>query len=155
MPLFPSNPLPVAQGGTGGATSTGSGAVVLASGSTITSLTTNTLLTANTQLNIVGASGTLTLTAASDGGDYNIFSANGAQVLALYGSGGNTLNLNLLDGNLRLGSADRITNAGVFFPVQAITASAPAYVKGGMYFDTTLNKMRIGGATAWETVTSV
>lgn len=35
------------------------------------------------------------------------------------------------------------------------TASAPAYVKGGIYFDTTLNKLRIGGATGWETVTSV
>ena len=34
-------------------------------------------------------------------------------------------------------------------------ATAPPYVKGGMYFDTTLNKLRIGGATAWETVTSV
>ena len=44
---------------------------------------------------------------------------------------------------------------GVIFPQQATTAAAPAYVKGGMYFDTTLNKLRIGGATAWETVTSV
>ena len=44
---------------------------------------------------------------------------------------------------------------GVFLPVQAVTGSAPAYVKGGMYFDTTLNKLRIGGATVWETVTSV
>lgn len=40
-------------------------------------------------------------------------------------------------------------------PIQATTAAAPAYVKGAMYFDTTLNKLRIGGATAWETVTSV
>lgn len=134
---------------------TGTGALVFGTAPTVSSLTVNTLLTANTQLNLVGTSGTLTMTAASDGGDYNIFSANGAQVLALYGSGGNTLNLNLLDGNLRLGSTDRITNAGVFFPQQAATVSAPSYVKGGMYFDTTLNKMRIGGASAWETVTSV
>jgi hypothetical protein len=34
------------------------------------------------------------------------------------------------------------------------TASAPPYVMGGMYYDTTLHKLRIGGATAWETVTS-
>jgi hypothetical protein len=34
------------------------------------------------------------------------------------------------------------------------TASAPAYAKGRMYFDTTLNKARIGGATAYETITS-
>ena len=44
--------------------------------------------------------------------------------------------------------------AGVIFPVQATTASAPAWVVGGMYFDTTLNKLRIGGASGWETVTS-
>ena len=48
----------------------------------------------------------------------------------------------------------KITAGGVFYPVQAITASAPSYVKGGVYFDTTLNKLRIGGASAWETVTS-
>ena len=34
------------------------------------------------------------------------------------------------------------------------TASAPAYQKGRLYFDTTLNKARIGGATAYETITS-
>jgi hypothetical protein len=34
-------------------------------------------------------------------------------------------------------------------------ATAPPYVKGTWYFDTTLNKLRVGGATAWETVTSV
>ena len=44
---------------------------------------------------------------------------------------------------------------GTISPVQATTAAAPAYVKGAMYFDTTLNKLRIGGATGWETVTSV
>lgn len=42
---------------------------------------------------------------------------------------------------------------GVFLPVQA--ASAPTYIKGGLYFDTTLNKLRVGGATGWETITSV
>jgi hypothetical protein len=48
------------------------------------------------------------------------------------------------------------TNAkGVFFPVQAATNVAPAYVKGGLYFDTTENKLYVGGATAWEKVTSV
>ncbi len=52
-------------------------------------------------------------------------------------------------------TASAVTVGPVFFPAQAPTASAPAYVKGGMYFDTTLNKLRIGGATGWETVTSV
>ena len=34
------------------------------------------------------------------------------------------------------------------------TANAPAYAKGRLYFDLTLNKARIGGATAYETITS-
>ena len=49
----------------------------------------------------------------------------------------------------------KINQTGTLMPYQAPTISAPTYVKGGMYFDTTLNKLRIGGATAWETVTSV
>lgn len=35
------------------------------------------------------------------------------------------------------------------------TADAPPYEKGAAYFDTTLNKVRIGGATGWESITSV
>ena len=38
---------------------------------------------------------------------------------------------------------------------QYTTAGAPSYVKGALYFDTTLNKLRVGGASAWETITSV
>jgi hypothetical protein len=37
---------------------------------------------------------------------------------------------------------------------QFTTATEPAYVKGSQFFNTTLDKMRIGGATAYETVTS-
>jgi hypothetical protein len=37
---------------------------------------------------------------------------------------------------------------------QFTTATEPAYVKGASFFNTTLNKMRIGGATSYETVTS-
>ena len=47
------------------------------------------------------------------------------------------------------------TFAGTVSPQQATTAAAPTYVKGAIYFDTTLNKLRVGGATAWETITSV
>ena len=47
------------------------------------------------------------------------------------------------------------TFAGTVSPQQATTAGAPAYVKGAIYFDTTLNKLRVGGATAYETITSV
>jgi hypothetical protein len=45
--------------------------------------------------------------------------------------------------------------AGLLKLPQYTTANAPPYVKGGMYFDTTLNKARVGGATAYETITSV
>ena len=45
--------------------------------------------------------------------------------------------------------------SGLMYPQQATTAGAPAYVKGAIYFDTTLNKLRVGGATAWETITSI
>ena len=51
-------------------------------------------------------------------------------------------------------SPSSITASGVIKPQQTPTASAPAYVKGGIYFDTTLSKLRVGGATGWETVTS-
>lgn len=51
-----------------------------------------------------------------------------------------------------LGDWLQLLGGGVVFP--PAHAGAPTYVKGGMYFDTTLNKLRIGGATAWETVTS-
>jgi hypothetical protein len=37
---------------------------------------------------------------------------------------------------------------------QFTTATEPAYFKGAQFFNTTLNKIRIGGATAYETVTS-
>lgn len=52
-------------------------------------------------------------------------------------------------------AAMTLNTTGTLSVFQATTAAAPTYVKGAMYFDTTLNKLRIGGATAWETVTSV
>lgn len=38
---------------------------------------------------------------------------------------------------------------------QYTTANRPAYKKGVLIYDTTLGKLVIGGATAWEVVTSV
>jgi len=52
-------------------------------------------------------------------------------------------------------SGGNLACSAVFMPKQATTAGAPTHVVGGMYFDTTLNKLRIGGASGWETVTSV
>jgi len=46
------------------------------------------------------------------------------------------------------------TTVNGYFKPPAL-ASAPTYVKGAVYFDTTLNKLRVGGATTWETITSV
>jgi len=80
----------------------------------------------------------------------------GANVTGL--AGGLTNNIILANGagSIRVQSdATTITFADVIMPKQATTPLAPPYVKGGMYFDTTLNKMRIGGAAAWETVTSI
>lgn len=74
---------------------------------------------------------------------YGIVPANGYIDFYHDGTSGN---INAI-GTLNFGS--------VVKPIQAATASAPTYVKGGIYFDTTLNKLRVGGATAWETVTSV
>lgn len=46
--------------------------------------------------------------------------------------------------------------SGTFLPVQMTTSVASSfYEKGAIYFDTTLNKLRVGGATGWETITSV
>jgi hypothetical protein len=42
----------------------------------------------------------------------------------------------------------------VVFPISATTVAAPSYVEGGIYYDTTLHKLRVGGASGWETVTS-
>ena len=57
-------------------------------------------------------------------------------------------------GNVTDPGANGLRVSGLIYPQQAATASAPAYVKGAIYFDTTLNKLRVGGAAAWETITS-
>lgn len=58
-------------------------------------------------------------------------------------------------GNPTIGAnAGNLAFTSVVIPLQATTGTAPTYVKGGIYFDTTLNKLRVGGATAWETITS-
>lgn len=38
---------------------------------------------------------------------------------------------------------------------QYTTTNRPSYKKGLLIFDTTLNKLVVGGATTWEVVTSV
>lgn len=38
---------------------------------------------------------------------------------------------------------------------QHATSGGPAYAEGRVYYDTTLHKLRIGGAVGYETITSV
>jgi hypothetical protein len=58
--------------------------------------------------------------------------------------------------NIAIGSTagTSTTTVNGYFKPPAL-ASAPTYVKGAVYFDTTLNKLRVGGATTWETITSI
>ena len=67
--------------------------------------------------------------------------------LTIFTSGGVSI------GNTTDPGASNLSVSGLIFPQQA--ASAPTYQKGAIYFDTTLNKLRVGGATGWETITSV
>lgn len=78
-----------------------------------------TLVTFNTEYDLIGTSGTLKQTAASDGGDYNIFHTSGStQTLAIYGSSAGILHLNLFDGALYTNSVLRLSNAGVMTDVR-------------------------------------
>jgi hypothetical protein len=103
--------------------------------------------------------------AKNTAGDCTFRWAAGGTVYGYLGqSGGNSI-LGTLSGTLvlqtsaltalTLDSSQNATFAGTVKPQLATTAGAPAYVKGAIYFDTTLNKLRVGGATAWETITSV
>jgi hypothetical protein len=74
--------------------------------------------------------------------------------IGIAGASGSTTNVNI--GSATAGALGTTTlNSLLVLLKNTPTGSAPAYVKGGVYFDSTLNKLRIGGATAWETVTSV
>jgi hypothetical protein len=73
----------------------------------------------------------------------------GALTTTMFASGGVSI------GNTTDKGAASLNVSGLIYPQQATTAAAPAYVKGAIYFDTTLNKLCVGGATAWETITSV
>jgi hypothetical protein len=105
---------------------------------------------AGTTLGIANAAGSFitTVTSAANYPDKLVISTQGRAAPIYFGTN-DTLALTLD------GTTQAATFSGVIFPKQATTAAAPAYVKGAIYFDTTLNKLRVGGATAWETITSV
>ena len=117
------------------------------SGNTL--LVENTASTANVVLSLKQTTGTFTSGINASTIYYDdtasretVWYSNGIERLRIYNSGGL-----LVTGTL--------TSTGTISPQQATTAGAPTYVKGAIYFDTTLNKLRVGGATAWETITSV
>jgi hypothetical protein len=65
------------------------------------------------KLTVSDSSGDLLITAATDGGDFNIYHGEGtAKTLAFYGSGAGTLNVELLDGNLTVTTGDVTVTAG-------------------------------------------
>ena len=144
-------------GGKGGSATPGvaGGSVFLAGGAGGTNAPANSF--GNVYLNITntGVVGGITGIGISPSGAqlhvYNTIASNVVQILKNNATPGDFLQLQNSGGAV----LTKVNGAGVIFPVQAPTASAPTYVLGGMYFDTTLNKLRIGGATAWETVTSL
>jgi len=89
--------------------------------------------------------------------------AHGQRFLFLSALGDEYARFNSASGNLSIGNTNNIYKldvsgtgrfTGILILAQYTTATRPAYVKGSQFFDTTINKMVIGGATAWEVVTS-
>lgn len=54
-----------------------------------------------------------------------------------------------------LDASGNFSSTGTISPEQAATVSAPTYKEGAIYYDLTLHKLRVGGASGWETITSV
>jgi hypothetical protein len=83
---------------------------------------------------------------------HNVIAGSALEITPSTAAGNTTFSTPALTFN---GATSSAVFRGVIFPQQAATGSAPSYVKGGLYFDTTLNKLRVGGATGWETITSI
>lgn len=136
--------------GTVGETFTANATPCVGTGTVATTADVNSQCLLNT---FVGYTSGLNVTTGSKNVILGSYTGSAAPISA---TGSNYVVLSDGDGNVRayFNGSIAIFN-GTISPVLATTAAAPAYVKGAMYFDTTLNKLRIGGATAWETVTSV
>lgn len=52
-------------------------------------------------------------------------------------------------------AAKKIISGSTIAPVSHATSGGPTYVEGEIYYDTTLHKLRVGGASGWETITSI
>jgi hypothetical protein len=80
----------------------------------------------------------------------------GAIKLTTGSTGGFVSSVQVIAGNATVNPGSIMLSPSQAGSVQLLVrSSAPTYVKGAIYFDSTLNKLRVGGATAWETITSV
>lgn len=148
-------------GDTTASTSTTTGALQVAGGVGVSGAGYFGGALAATQINVTGGSnivGTL-MSSSAAGPTLTLSASNAAATGAYLSTGGFASSLVLQPGGVTAltlaASGGAATFAGIIKPQQATTAGAPAYAKGAIYFDTTLNKLRVGGATAWETITSV
>lgn len=103
-------------------------------------------LTGQNPLLILRDNGSNKLTLQFSAGDGYLSTTNGGRLIFRTASNTDALTLDASQNSVFAGSV----RAGNF-----TTAGAPPYAKGVIYFDTTLNKLRVGGATAFETITSV
>ncbi len=147
------------------------GAVTLGSTANVVgnfSVATNKLTVAAASGNTLVA-GTLTTTGAVDcdstlNADGAATFGSTANVVGNFSVATNKLTVAAASGNTVVAGTLGVTGAstftgvltanGLILPQQHATAGGPAYVEGAIYYDTTLHKLRIGGAAGWETITS-
>jgi hypothetical protein len=156
----------------GGTTGTSSGAITLgrSTGAQTVNIATG-VNTAGIKTVNIGTGGTFTtnmaLGNASGGGTLTFGLSTGTQTVNIATGATTTTNTKTVNIGTSAASATSTTNITIgatagtstttvqgYFKPPAL-ASAPAYVLGAVYFDTTLNKLRVGGATTWETITSI
>jgi hypothetical protein len=117
-------------------------------GNTMNFTANNATVSANAGFNIQSGSAGMTINTGS-GSNTTIGALGNGDSLTV-----NHDNTSINSGTVGLGTTSSLVRIfGAFEPPQY--SSAPAYSKGRVYFDTTLNKLRVGGATTWETITSV
>ena len=79
----------------------------------------------------------------------------------IYAGGGEQVALGVANvayatvGNTGLAVTGTISATSIITPGTFTTGTLPAKTLGGIIFDTTLNKLLIGGVSAWEVVTSI